>query len=77
MVTIRPKVEQIDMELARRGWSRREFARRLKTPEPYLSAIMRGHQEPGLELRNRMLAVLQKQFDEIFDAAPDKELARR
>ena len=66
-IRIRLRMAAVETELARRGWTHKEFARRLHTTPTYLSAVLNAYREPGVSLRARMLHVLRKRFDSLFD----------
>jgi transcriptional regulator with XRE-family HTH domain len=74
---LRVKTDVLKREISRRG-TQEEFAREvLGTTPSYLSLILNGHRVPGPKMRERMMKRLGLEFDDLFEEARDKELARR
>ena len=76
-IRIRLRMAAVEADLARRGWTHKEFARRLHTTPTYLSAILNAYRQPGVSLRARMQHVLRKRFDSLFDVVVARKGATR
>ncbi len=65
--SVRIKTQVVEAELARRGWTQRKLADKIETPPTYLSAVLNGHQAPGLSIRTRLMTVFGMKFDDLFE----------
>lgn len=76
-IGIRLRTATVEVELARRGWTHKEFARRLHTTPAYLSAVLNAYREPGISLRARMQRVLRRSFNRLFYVVVGRTVATR
>ncbi len=74
---VRLKSDALEAELIRRGWTHADLAAKIHTSRPYISDLLAHRNRPGISIRKRLLAVLNRRFDDLFEVVSDKEPARR
>lgn len=65
-VTVRLKSEVLRAIMARQNFSQDRLARRLRISSTFLSQLLAGRRNPSPAIRQRMLDVFERSFDDLF-----------
>jgi transcriptional regulator with XRE-family HTH domain len=76
-VTVRLKSEVLRAIMARQNFSQDRLARRLRISSTFLSQILSGRRNPSPTIRQRMLDVFERSFDDLFVIGDPADTAAR